>query len=166
MVDIGDITGPIALFITLLWWFGLTPKKVAYWVKQHQLLSNIGNVILPTLFAAVALYFAIFRFVAGPITVGGNKWILGGFWILVSLYFITRTEQRHIRRFVTFLTKGILPEILGSIFLVVSMPLLFMGLNLPLKLVLVTIACAFGGTVIIVGTIVLIVRRLKRKTAE
>lgn len=166
MVDIGDITGSIALFITLLWWFGLTPKKVAHWFQRHKLLSRIFNEILPTLFVGLALYLGIDRFIGEPIATGGNKWMFGGFWILLSFYFITRTEERHIRHFVTTLTRGISLEILGTIFIVVSMPLLIIGLNLPLKSVLLMFVYAVGGTAIIMVTLILIVRRFKGKTAK
>jgi len=166
MASIGDIIGPIALVITLLWWFGVTPQRIANWTKGHKVWSKIWNVILPTLFAGFALYFGIFDFVAGPIVTGGNKWMFGGFWILVSLYYITRTEERHIRRLVTILTKGISLEIIGTIFLVVSMPLLFIGINLPLRSALLIFAYAVGGTAIIMVTIILIVRRFKRKTSN
>lgn len=168
MGDIGDISGLIALFITFIWWLGVTPKKVANWIHQYKLTSRIWNIIIPTLFIGIALFIGIWRFLEEPIVVGGNKWMHGGFWILVSLYFITRTEERHIRHFVTILTRarGVSLEIIGTIILTISTPLLFIGLNIPLKSSLLYLAYSLGAAAIIAAILFFIVRRLKAKKSK
>ena len=166
VADIGDITGPIALVITLIWWFGLTPKRIAHLVREHKLLYKTWNVILPTSFIGLALYFGIFHFVTGPLVVDGNKWAFGGFWILISLYFTVRTEERHIRYFITLITRGMSLEILGTVLMTMTLPLLYFGLNMPLKLALITLAYAIGVTAIIVMVIFFIARRFKTKASK
>jgi len=156
MANIGDITGPLALLITLLWWFGITPQKVVRWTKEHKVADKI-IFIITILFIAFGISNAALNFIADPSSLVTNRWIFGGFWISFSLIYATFVAERYVSRDGTEYKLLNFSRILAAFSAIV---LLTIGLSIPAKAVLIVLSVS--ALVVLVGSILLL-RRLLRK---
>jgi drug/metabolite transporter superfamily protein YnfA len=158
MANIGDITGPIALVITLLWWFGVTPQRITKWTKEHQVWSKIIFVI-PILAVAFGIFDAAYHFVVDPYGLGQNRWSYGGAWILMSFIFATFIAERYIKR------DGIGYNLLliGRLLFIPTACILFtIGLNISIKDTLIWFGIFAGVALVVFGTIFLLARAGKK----
>jgi len=160
-VDIGNITGPIALAITLLWWFGITPKRIAKWAKDRKV-RNYATLTLQILLVAWSIFEAVVNFAAASKDLGQNSWAYGGAWIAFSIVFTTLIAERYVKKG----TVGKLLIIGKILFTVAAGTLIGITLEVSAKDAIFFVAIPLGATLIVFGTIFLItkLREVKNKS--
>ncbi|MFQ5825972.1 MAG: hypothetical protein ACE5IA_01315 [Dehalococcoidia bacterium] len=149
MGSIADIAGLIALFITLLMWFGVTPKTLAVWTRKHKVVHRLLADILPILLIVFAVFDGAYHIWADPYNLGQNRWFYASFWIVWSFVLVTYVIDRYIR---DSYSRSILLFIIRVLLIAMAWVLFVIGLSLPMQQVLIMVG-VFAGTMA-TGTIV------------
>ena len=155
MSNIGDSTGYLALFITLLWWFGVTPKNIAKWSKNHNI---IGKIIFSIQLLIIILWilFAANHFIQDPYNLENNRWYYGSFWLLYSLIFYSLFADRYLKW--KYYRTGYASAI--RIVLLIAANILFtIGLSIPYERFFI-----WHGISVVLALILLIVIPLLRRS--
>ena len=163
MASIGDIAGITALGITLLWWFGITPQRIATWTKQHKIWGKI-NIVIPIGGAAFGIFDAAYHFIADPYGLGSDRWSYGGVWIMYSLSMLTFIAERYIKRNTTGYKLLIIGRNLFLLTACVLISIVSIGLNMPTKVLLIGLGIWAGVTLVLLATTILLRRHRRRKT--
>ena len=162
MMNIGDITGTIALIITLVWWFGITPRNIAKWAKEHKVRNRTVFTIY-ILFISFGIFDGIYHFVADPYGLGHNRWYYGGFWLLYSFLGLTFLVDSYQKLYIKWSRIQYTLLNIGRFVLVYAGNILFtIGLSLSMTRALIWLAIVVG-VMLALMVVILITRRWRRE---